>query len=70
MKVISFDDIKQLNISPLCCYQWVSDAIKHKRDFYLPAKTHMAMPDDSFCNIMPSIISLGYDNCASCTNGG
>ena len=70
MKVISFDDIKQLNISPLCCYQWVSEVISHKREFYLPAKIHMAMPDDSFCNIMPSIVKFSDDNCARCTKGG
>lgn len=57
MKAISFEDIKSLNISPSDCYQWVSEMILHKNEAFLPAKTHMSMPGNVFCNIMPSLFS-------------
>lgn len=56
MKIITFDDIKLANISPQLCYQWVSDMIMHKDDTQLPAKIHMSMPGNIFCNVMPSIV--------------
>lgn len=56
MKIISFDDVRSLNISPVECYNWVNDMIVHKADALLPAKTHMNMPGNVFCNVMPSII--------------
>lgn len=55
MKVISFDDVRSLNISPVDCYQWVNEMIIHKQDTFLPAKTHMSMPGNIFCNVMPSL---------------
>ena len=58
MRVISFEDIKQLNISPLTCYEWVSEMIMHKKDAFLPMKTHMNMPGNVFCNVMPGILHL------------
>ena len=56
MKVISFDDVRSLNISPVKCYEWVSEMIFQKSDAFLPAKTHMNMPGNVFCNVMPSLI--------------
>lgn len=56
MKIIDFDTIKSLNITPEMCYEWVSDMIFHKQESVLPAKIHMAMPNNEFCNVMPSII--------------
>lgn len=56
MKIIGFEDIQSLNISPVDCYKWVCDMIVHKKDSYLPPKTHMAMPGNIFCNVMPCII--------------
>ena len=61
MKIISFDDVRSLNISPAKCYEWVSEMILHKADAFLPAKTHMNMPGNVFCNVMPSLIP-GLDN--------
>ncbi len=57
MKIISFDDVKSLNISPADCYEWVSEMILHKADTLLPAKTHMNLPGNIFCNVMPGLIS-------------
>lgn len=57
MKLVTFDDIKALNISPKICYAWVSDMILDKKDAILPAKTHLTMPGNVFCNVMPSILN-------------
>lgn len=56
MKIVSFDDVKSLVISPAHCYEWVSDMIASKQDAFLPAKTHMNMPGNIFCNVMPSLV--------------
>ena len=58
MKTITFDDIKDLNVSPAKCYDWVSEMIASKDDALLPAKIHMSMPDAVFCNVMPSIVNI------------
>ena len=49
MKIINFDDIKSLNISPVCCYDWVSKMIADKQKTLLPPKTHMAVSENIFC---------------------
>ena len=56
MKVISFENIKKLEISPAVCYEWVAEMIANKADALLPPKTHMNMPGNIFCNVMPGII--------------
>ncbi len=62
MKIISFDDVKNLNISYEECYKWVEEMIVHKKEAQLPSKIHMNNPGNIFCNIMPSIISGVFDN--------
>ena len=61
MKIISFEDVKSLNISPSDCYLWVEDMIKNKKAAQLPAKTHMNMPGNIFCNVMPSLVPQSED---------
>ena len=61
MKIIGFDDIKALDISSNDCYQWVSEMILTKGEAFLPAKTHMNMPGNKFCNVMPCLVP-GFDN--------
>ena len=56
VKILTFDAIRELNISPAQCYEWVSEIIRRKRDVILPAKTHMNLPGNIFCNVMPSIV--------------
>ncbi len=56
MKIIAFEDVKSLGISPEQCYEWVSDMITNKKSAILPAKTHMSMPGNIFCNVMPCLI--------------
>ena len=56
MKVISFDQIKNLNIMPQTCFQWVSEMIANKNDTLLPAKISMKPAEGIFCNVMPCIL--------------
>lgn len=56
MKLISFDDIKELNIDPLTCYDWVVETLKNKKKATLPPKISMHLDGDGFCNVMPCII--------------
>lgn len=62
MKVISFEKIKSLNISPLTCYEWVSEAIAEKQKVLLPAKISLKPGVEGvFYNTMPVIIPfLGW----------
>ena len=56
MRLITFDDIQDLNIDPIECYRWVSEMISNKKSAYLPAKISMHPTDNVFCNVMPCII--------------
>ena len=56
MKIISFEDIRNLNITPQTCLQWVSDMIANKKEALLPAKISMKPVEKIFCNVMPCIL--------------
>ncbi|MCM1295362.1 MAG: ornithine cyclodeaminase [Muribaculaceae bacterium] len=58
MKIITFDDIQNLNISPEECYEWVNTVIKCKKDFSLPAKISLKPDNESgiFYNTMPALL--------------
>ena len=49
MKIISFEDIRNLNITPQTCLQWVSDMIANKKEALLPAKISMK-PVEGTCS--------------------
>ncbi len=57
MKIIPFDEIKKLSITPKNCYEWVEEIIKSKHSMLLPAKISLK-PDISnvFYNTMPCIL--------------
>ena len=57
MKVITFEDIRNLAISSSQCYEWVSEMIRDKNKTHLPPKISMHPQDGVFCNVMPCIIS-------------
>lgn len=57
MKVITFEDIRNLDISSSQCYEWVSEMIRDKNKTHLPPKISMHPQDGVFCNVMPCIIS-------------
>ena len=56
MKIVTFDDVKSLGVSPTNCYEWVNEMIARKQEAFLPAKTHMNMAGNIFCNVMPCLI--------------
>lgn len=58
MKVITHQDIVDLNITPQTCYKWVSHMIANKSDAILPAKISMKLGLGTFCNVMPSVVTL------------
>ncbi len=58
MKIINFDEIKKLEISPIKCYEWVNEMIINKENTILPAKAHLDKLGGVFCNVMPSCISV------------
>lgn len=61
MKLISFNDIKRLDIPPKTCYEWVCETIKRKSDAILPPKISLHPEDGVFCNFMPCILSVDGD---------
>ena len=56
MKIVTFDDIKKLNISPQTCYEWVDEMIVNKDSVLLPTKINMKLSETIFCNVMPCIL--------------
>lgn len=63
MKIITFNDVCSLNISPIQCYDWAEQMIKDKKKSLLPPKISIKPTDGVFCNVMPSMIpseSLGF----------
>lgn len=57
MEIITFEDIRNLNITPLACYQWASEMIANKKATVLPPKTSLNLGEGIFCNIMPCVLS-------------
>ena len=62
MKIITFEDILKLNISPFECFEWVSSAIEEKKKALLPAKISLKPEIEGvFYNTMPVILpSINY----------
>lgn len=58
MKIISHEDIANLNISPAECYEWAQYMIENKQTAVLPAKISLKPFDGAFCNVMPCIVSV------------
>lgn len=58
MKLITFDNIRNLNISPATCYEWVNKTLQNKKNATLPPKISMHLDGDGFCNVMPCIIGV------------
>lgn len=58
MKIIRFEDIARLQISPSLCLQWVKYMLLHKYECDLPAKISLKMENNIFVNTMPSYIPM------------
>ena len=56
MKLITFKDIQDLDISASTCYLWAAEMIQKKKDALLHPKISMKPSGDIFCNVMPSMI--------------
>lgn len=56
MRIIDFETIRGLNISPEDCLKWAEYVIRKKYECHLPPKVSLKMPGDVFVNTMPSEI--------------
>lgn len=56
MKIIDFETIRNLSISPVDTVKWVEAALKMKYDSCLPHKISMTIKSDIFFNTMPSYL--------------
>lgn len=57
MKVITFDDIRKLNINPALCYKWAEEMIERKNETILPPKISLSIQEGTFMNVMPSLLN-------------
>lgn len=56
MKIVSFDDIKNMNISPFDCFSWVDDIFYRKSEAVLPPKVSIKLDGNVFVNTMPTYL--------------
>lgn len=56
MKLVDFEHISRLGITPAECVSWADHIIRHKYECELPAKISIHLPDNVFVNTMPSYI--------------
>lgn len=61
MKTITSQDIKNLNISPVECVNWVESAFKLKSGCQLPAKVSVHPTGNDFITTMPCLLPTEYD---------
>lgn len=57
MKIISQRQIRELNISPAMCVEWVRESFSLKEKAQLPAKISLHPQDNDFFNTMPCLLS-------------
>ena len=56
MKLVTFDDIKGIGLTPAQCLEWVSDTLARKGEMTLPPKISLHPSEDSFMNTMPCLV--------------
>lgn len=56
MKILTFQTIRDMNISPMDCYDWVDYTLRHKGESTLPPKISLHYDGDAFFNVMPCLI--------------
>lgn len=56
MKIITFNDIKNLDIPPIECFQWIDEMLHIKKNVILPTKISLHLEHDSFFNVMPCLL--------------
>ena len=57
MKLLTFDDIKNLNVPPTLCYEWAVECISQKDNTMLPPKISIKQIEHGFMNVMPSVLT-------------
>ena len=62
MKIISQKQIRELNISPAKCVEWVKESFSLKETAQLPAKISLHPQGNDFFNTMPCLLPAPY-NC-------
>lgn len=61
MKIISEQQIRELNISPTTCVEWVKESFAMKSKAQLPAKISLHPQGNDFFNTMPCILPEPYN---------
>jgi ornithine cyclodeaminase len=61
MKIITQHDIKNLNISPTQCIEWVKESFALKESALLPAKISLHPQGNDFFNTMPCVLPSPYN---------
>lgn len=56
MKTINFNEIKNLNINPNQCYEWIDEVLRNRDKYVMPTKTRIPFRDSDYFNIMPCIL--------------
>ncbi|HGM9947799.1 hypothetical protein [Providencia rettgeri] len=56
MRLLSFENISELDISPKTIYDWVCKSIEQKNNAILPPKISLKPKNEIFYNFMPSIL--------------
>lgn len=61
MKIISQKQIRDLNISPAQCVEWVKESFSLKKTAQLPAKISLHPQGNDFFNTMPCLLPAPYN---------
>lgn len=60
MEIITAKQIEALNISPITCIEWVTEAFKMKSECQLPAKISVHPTGNDFITTMPCLLPDSY----------
>lgn len=61
MKIISHEQIKNLNISPATCVDWIKESFSIKKESQLPAKISVHPQGFDFYTAMPCLLPAAYN---------
>ena len=61
MKIISQKQIRELNISPAECVEWIKESFSLKKKAQLPAKISLHPQGNDFFNTMPCLLPAPYN---------
>ena len=56
MRILTHNDIMNLDLDPIQSYEWVTEMLHNKHNVILPAKISMKPKEDIFYNVMPSLL--------------